>query len=126
MATCERRVYLRAKYGDRETRAQRQAKDRGTMLHDLAYQQSRPDGPARDKRCFVATCVYGQDAWETELLREFRDRRLGSWAGGRLLTRVYYRVSPGVVGVLEKWPGLKTPVRKGLDWVVALVKRKGG
>jgi len=104
VATCQRRVYLKAKLGKRTTKEQRVAQKRGIEMHDRAYKQSRPDDKSQDRRCFVATAVYGADAWQTNSLRDFRDERLVSSRIGRLCVSAYYRLSPRLAYMAEKRP----------------------
>jgi len=71
-----------------------------------------------DKRCFIATAVYGTDAWQTNALRRWRDTVLLPSASGRLLTRIYYRLSPCLAGWLVAHPMFSRPVRHLLDaWI---------
>ena len=77
---------------------------------------------ARKGHCFIATCMFGE-AWQTEVLRRFRDEALRPSVWGRRVIRLYYRGAPGVCVVLRRWPPLQVPVRMvlgaiatGLRW----------
>lgn len=48
----------------------------------------------QDKRCYVATALYGQNAYETKLLREWRDTYLQKYITGKILIKIYYKISP--------------------------------
>jgi hypothetical protein len=62
VAICERRVYLKRKYGAR-TSAQREARlDRGNMVHKAAFDQRNPEVSGSDRRCFIASAVFGPDS----------------------------------------------------------------
>lgn len=99
---CERRVYLRQKYGAR-TSAQREKRlERGTSIHQAAYEQRRPDEKVQDKRCFIATALYGEAAFETAHLRDWRDEVLMKSALGRRAVALYYRVSPRIAVKCER------------------------
>lgn len=115
---CERRIYLRKKYGPRTNKQREERLDRGTKMHELAYQQATPEQRRVDKRCFIATAVYGEDAPETEHLRGIRDRFLVKTAAGRLLVRVYYRVSPGIAQRCDKSERAKLFAKALLDAIV--------
>jgi hypothetical protein len=115
---CERRVYLRKKYGLRTNRAREERLNRGTKVHQAAYEQSRPDEKRVDKRCFIATSVYGVDAIETEHLRCIRDRYLMPNSVGMFLVRMYYGASPRIAQACEESERLRRAVRVVLDLVV--------
>jgi uncharacterized protein involved in tellurium resistance len=78
-----------------------------------------------EKKCFVATGVYGAwDAPEVQTLRRFRDRRLSGTPWGDLLLRFYYRWSPSLAAAVSRRPGLKNRVRdRILDPLVRHIDR---
>lgn len=48
----------------------------------------------KDKRCYIATAVYGAEAWQTQALRDFRDTSLMSSMVGKAwsaFTTAYHR-----------------------------------
>ncbi|MEI7636486.1 MAG: type II secretion system protein [Syntrophus sp. (in: bacteria)] len=52
--------------------------------------------------CFVATAAFGQPDHPTVLLlREFRDRYLLTWAGGRLMVKIYYAGGPYLADLIQ-------------------------
>lgn len=63
--------------------------------------------------CFIATCVFEQqNEWHyIEKFRLFRDRYLLKTPWGRSFISVYYRFSPSIVKIMEKFPLMKKPVR---------------
>lgn len=75
-----------------------------------------------DKRCFIASQVYGGEAWQTNTLRAWRDRVLMPRAVCRVAVRLYYAVSPGIARVLERWPRAAGLVRRALDRLVVFVE----
>lgn len=81
--------------------------------------------PASDRRCFVASAVYGLDDPRTEELRRFRDARLLPSAVGRQAVRAYYLTSPLLVLVLDRLPLLAGPVHRILDLIRLRLRRAG-
>lgn len=118
VATCQRRVYLRARLGDRYTKKQGVARIRGQEMHARAFRQKRPDDASGDRRCFIASCVYGPDAWQTNKLRAYRDRVLERCWYGRAAVRVYYAISPPVARLSAASPAVGRLARRALDWFV--------
>ncbi|EPD43273.1 MULTISPECIES: CFI-box-CTERM domain-containing protein [Delftia] len=117
MGFCEKRVQLAYIYGEQVTPEQLKAMSRGHAAH----QQYLKEGLAAtgDRRCFVATFVFGPDAWETQVLREYRDAVLLRRLWGRPLVAAYYRVAPMGCRVLERSPATVVGVRRLLRIVVA-------
>lgn len=76
--------------------------------------------------CFIATAVYGEDAVETNRLRDFRDDALLSNSLGRVLCHVYYRTSPSVSRLLRRHGALASAARLVLDPVVGLLAQAYG
>ncbi|MEM8485662.1 MAG: CFI-box-CTERM domain-containing protein [Bacteroidota bacterium] len=74
--------------------------------------------------CFVASNLYGMYAYETDVLRLYRDVRLSKSAAGRLFIDVYYRfIGRSVAALLHRFPRLKQPTKRIMDFVVARVAR---
>ncbi|MCX6701245.1 MAG: prepilin-type N-terminal cleavage/methylation domain-containing protein [Methanomicrobiales archaeon] len=58
--------------------------------------------PNPQTTCFVATAAFGYpDHPMVLLLREFRDRYLSSWAGGRLIVKMYYAGGPYLADLIR-------------------------
>ncbi|WP_406625409.1 CFI-box-CTERM domain-containing protein [Acidovorax sp. SDU_ACID1] len=117
MGFCEKRVQLAHLYGERTTAEQRKGMARGQAVHQRYFEEGV--AATADRRCFVATCVFGPDAAETQVLRTYRDvvltrRRWGQWA-----VAAYYRTSPTVCRVLDRSPVMAACVRAVLRIVVA-------
>jgi hypothetical protein len=84
----------------------------------IAHKQFELEGRKRqaiDSRCFVASCVYGVDAGQTNLLREWRDNVLRRTWLGRAVICVYYAVSPVAVRIMAHSPWLMRRTRDCLD-----------
>ena len=94
------------------------------LLAEMEAQQSAPTpkaspAPVQKKGCYIATAVYGSyDCPEVWTLRRFRDDRLEKSACGRLLVRVYYRISPWLVERFGHVSSLRTMCRRMLDGLI--------
>ena len=121
MGFCEKRVQLAHLYGDQATPEQRQAMARGQAAH----QRSLEEGLAAtaDRRCFVATFVFGPDARETQVLRAYRDAVLLRRRWGRGLVAAYYWVAPVGCRIMARSPVIVAGVRRMLCVVVARCER---
>ena len=112
MGRCEKLVVFEHLYGSRRTTRQQRARERGVVEHEHFYREGLAASAqaARKGRCFISTCVFGE-AWQTEVLRRFRDEALRPSAWGRRVIRLYYRGAPSICVVLRRWPPLQVPVR---------------
>lgn len=113
MGYCEKRVLLAHLHGQRLTLGQRRSVELGRRAHERYYREglAATSSTGADRRCFVATSLYGDAAWQTEALRRYRDgvllrRRLGRW-----LVRVHYAIAPGACWLLTRMPWLRPPAR---------------
>lgn len=77
-----------------------------------------------DKRCFIATAVYGEHALETNFLRDWRDRVLMPSIPGRALVHLYYFASPRLLPALERHACLARVTRRSLDRLVRLLEAR--
>ncbi len=95
---------------------------RGNKEHDAfdarVKREHQPYTPATDKRCFIATSVYGPDALQTERLRQWRDNSLTHKVGGVWFIKAYYRLSPAIARTLDRHAVFKALVRSILDRLV--------
>lgn len=71
-----------------------------------------------DSRCFIATHIYGNSAWETQFLRAYRDKVLEPSLWGRFLVKVYYGVGPLLVEVIGRSSRLRSLSRRLLDGLI--------
>lgn len=72
--------------------------------------------------CFVASHLYGMYAYETDVLRLYRDVRLSKSIAGRLFIKLYYKViGRNVSRLMQRFPLLNKPIRYVMDVVVARV-----
>ena len=96
---CEREVVLKQRHGRiAGSKANRRSSAWGQREHDRHHRNARrfhrksaaAGRPAGDPRCFIASALYGPEAWQTHVLRSYRDRALMATMTGRLLIRVYW------------------------------------
>jgi hypothetical protein len=121
MGRCEQLVVFEHRQGQRRLPHQESARRRGLEAHRRFEQEGVTACKACSRhagRCFVASVLFGE-AWQTQVLRQFRDHVLRPREWGRGLIRLYYRGAPRVCVVLERWPVLRLPVRAVLGVIAA-------
>ena len=96
------------------------AQDRGNLKHEQFNRQI-----STDKRCYVASYLYGMEDQRTETLRQFRDNTLDNMPGGRILIAVYYRLSPMVIEISKKSSWVELVLRRIVDRLVLRAERRG-
>lgn len=122
MGVCEQRVALTARLGKRRSGQQQASADMGTERHQAFHRAAILGQPGvstsepADKRCFIATAVFGESP-QTVTLRRFRDHVLLPRPVGRYLIRAYYCWSPVLADFIganqrRKWlaAGLLWPI----------------
>lgn len=124
MGRCERLVAFEYQYGSRRTDRQQRARTRGLVEHSQFYREGLAASALAERkgRCFIATCVFGED-WQVQVLRRFRDVVLRPRVCGRHLIRLYYTVAPCICVVLRRWPTLQIPVRMVLSAIAMGLRR---
>lgn len=76
--------------------------------------------------CYIATCVYGAyDCPPVWVLRRYRDLELRQSCFGRILIKLYYRISPGLVRLFSGSSWFKAIWRPILDRKVEKLRRMG-
>lgn len=81
--------------------------------------------PIEDKKCFIATVVYGSDSPEIAKLRQWRDDWLIKYAIGRLFVKYYYKIGPVIAHYISKSKFSKKIVKTILDILIKTIfKRK--
>ena len=78
-----------------------------------ARKTKKPKRKPETLMCFLTTaCVnyyaLPDDGYELNTLRQYRDGYLASSPGGKKLIKEYYKVSPGIVNLVEKDPEKKS------------------
>lgn len=114
---CERQAVLDRQYGEARSLSVKAKAASGRFQHQRFAMEGRAQA-SRDRRCFVATAIYGAEAPETEWLRAWRDTVLMPRRVGRAIVRAYYLLSPSLVCIVERSPRLKTTVHRLLDGVL--------
>lgn len=117
MGFCEKRVQLAYMFGEQATPEQRKARVRGQEAHQRYLEEGL--AATADRRCFVATFIFGPDAQETQVLRAYRDAVLLRQRWGKALVAAYYRVAPMGCRIMERSPATVVGVRRLLRIVVA-------
>ena len=75
-------------------------------------------GNGNGNGCFIATVLYGSLAWETEMLRQFRDRYLLTNFLGRLLVSEYEQHGLFLANLVSENQKLKNIIRKALEPII--------
>ena len=74
--------------------------------------------------CFVATCIYGSEAPETNILRIYRDQCLSNSSLGKHCIRFYYAfLGPSLTSVLQRSLTLQKITRFALDRFIKRIAR---
>lgn len=80
-----------------------------------------PSAPSYGFGCFVATAAYGDPSHPmVQILRDFRDRYLLTWKGGRWFVEQYYEHGPAAADLIRNRPLAMWAVRGLLAPVIAL------
>jgi hypothetical protein len=126
---CEQKFAFDQQFGRARTPHTVVRAQEGVDVHKAFESQGRAHmarQTATDRRCFIATCVYGTDAHPTEQLRHWRDTHLRPTWWGRALVEAYYAMSPSVVRIMERWPPLRAIARRLLDALLGYMKSEEG
>jgi hypothetical protein len=70
----------------------------------------------------VIEFLYAEDAYEVELLRDYRDNVLSQSPKGQELIRLYYEWSPVIVEIMEEDEEFKAQVKGIIDGVLPLIR----
>lgn len=126
MGFCEKRVLFAHLHGQRLTLEQLRSVKRGRRAHERYYRMgvAAASAAGRDRRCFVATHLYGDAAWQTEALRRYRDEVLLRRRWGRWMVVAYYALAPGACWLLSRLRWLQPPARVLVGMVVSIVRRR--
>jgi len=117
---CEQKVLLDRERGDVRPLSVRTKAAGGTFEH-LRFQMEGQARAAVDRRCFIATAIYGPDAPETNFLRAWRDRVLMPARAGRFLVRAYYATSPRLLPMIAHSARAAGAIRAVLNALLAIL-----
>ncbi len=121
MGFCEKRVQLAHLYGDQATPEQIKSKARGNAAHQRYLEEGL--AATADRRCFVATFVFGPCAPEAQVLRAYRDAVLLRRRWGKILVAAYYWIAPVGCRIMARSPAIVAGVRRMLRVVVIRCER---
>lgn len=121
---CEQRVLFDRQRGCRRSESQARAMAAGDAAHREMHRRALPD-PLGDRRCFVASAVWGPDDGRTCTLRAWRDEWLLKWWWGRAATLAYYWASPAFVRLVRRSPVLARWATLALERLVGLLRGRG-
>ena len=114
LGSCEKKAHLSFIHGNRFSELQKKLMNKGTIAHEENRKKVLA-GTEGDKRCFIATEIYGIHAEQTKYLRIFRDQRLLPNPLGKIFVTLYYRYSPLVVRISRKYSFIRSLIKKSLD-----------
>jgi hypothetical protein len=121
-SVCERRVLLDRLRGKRRTPQSLAEMAAGEAVHRRLDREAQQQLQGRtDRRCFVATALWGATDARTKILREWRDRWLLKRTWGPIAVELYYRHSPTVVECMRRSPRLRALVDAILTLAVRLL-----
>lgn len=72
----------------------------------------------KSSNCFIATALYGEQSFEVQILRHYRDIYLLNNHFGKLFTDFYYNFAPSVSKVIKKFKLLAIPVEKIISYII--------
>lgn len=109
---CEKQAQLDGRFGESRDAHTEGRRREGIQAHARFEHQN-------DRRCYVATAVFGAHAPETQRLRRWRDTVLAPSPWGRFVIRTYYRASPWCLRHLPRAMAVPTrwALRAGLRWL---------
>jgi len=126
---CEQQALFDSQRGLQRTADQKERIDNGVRTHKrlhaaacTAYANVETSSP--DRRCFVATHLFGADGVETEFLRCWRDSALMKTLQGRVIVGLYYRWSPIVVRAMDQSEFLKAITKWGIRKLIKRIAKE--
>lgn len=120
---CEQKAVFDKALGDQRPLSVKAKAVHGTFEH-MRFQVEGQTRQAIDRRCFIASHVYGPDALETDWFRAWRDAELMPSRIGRLVVSFYYTTSPYMLAILKRSPWLTRITRSVLNRVAKSVGRQ--
>jgi len=126
---CEQKLMFDRQLGDTSPDFVRRRAVEGVIEHrrfeieqKIRVLQNKP-GELIDKRCFIASSIYGINSLEAVTLRKWRDEVLLQSVIGKMFVNWYYWFSPLMVSMMAHHTWLTSLIRVGLDGFVALLDK---
>lgn len=119
---CEQKSVFDKERGDARPLSVQAKAIHGTFEH-LRFQVEGQTRQTIDRRCYIASHVYGQDAIETNWFRAWRDTELMPRQFGRWVVEFYYATSPYFLVILKHSPWLTRITRTVLNRVAKSLGR---
>lgn len=119
---CEQQIVFDRQYGPARSKDVQRKATSGRKEHKHFENEGKAK-QAFDRRCFIASAIYGANASETVHLRQWRDTVLMPTPLGRLLVQAYYTISPPLVPLLLQHNRLRAIVQAALNVFLSAVKR---
>lgn len=91
---------------------------KGEVSHEAFNRQ------AEDRRCFIATHLYGIEHPKTCILRQYRDEHLATNRAGKALILIYYALSPCLVRVCIKVPVINRMIMALVDRITRRIEEQ--
>ena len=110
-AFCGHSLELKNK-GIETTQFAKAAMKKGDIAHDEFNRQ------AEDKRCYIASHLYGIDDSRTDTFRAFRDAVLMKNFHGRMVITIYYKLSPFVITIARKSTLIDTKLKYIVNYLL--------
>ena len=128
-ARCEQKALFERGKNVRRTPEEYARLREGTAVHVALHRDAHDadrlaNRAASDRRCFIASVVYGPDAPETRQLRALRDRLVGRSRAGSAVIRIYYLLSPALARWLEERSSARALIRRILDRLLKILRKK--
>jgi hypothetical protein len=127
---CEQQTVFDIEHGLRRTPEQMERVEGGITAHERLHTAARTayahaETSVPDRGCFVASCLFGPDAAETNTLRAWRDATLMKTVLGRLAVALYYRCSPALVKAMDRSELLRVTGRWAIEKLLIGIARGG-
>jgi len=96
------------------------------MVGDKIYCEKHVPAPPVKSGCFIATAAYGSPlAYELDVLRAFRDRKMMISRLGKVIVSAYYRTSPPIASFIAQRQTLRRILRNCINPIVNFLKSRG-
>lgn len=114
---CPHHLELKHK-GSKPSASAKAARIKGDKAHDQLNRM------AEDKRCYVATHLYGEDHRNTVLLRKFRDKHLTKSWFGQLFIKFYYTLSPRLICLAKRIKLIDRILKITVDNIIPYIRER--